>query len=114
MGPGKKTLMLEPDHGPRGGSNGGMGGRAEWHRLCAARGTPSIIEQPKGVDGFVRESCGEQGVGSTLVKLVEDPRSSNGRTAAFGAVNRGSNPCRGANFPNANFPPPDFVDSLPV
>src|ERR1700682_1117270 len=24
------------------------------------------------------------------------PRSSNGRTAAFGAVNRGSNPCRGA------------------
>src|SRR5437016_10267899 len=25
------------------------------------------------------------------------PRSSNGRTAAFGAVNRGSNPCRGAN-----------------
>ncbi len=25
-----------------------------------------------------------------------DPRSSNGRTAAFGAVNRGSNPCRGA------------------
>jgi hypothetical protein len=27
-----------------------------------------------------------------------DPRSSNGRTAAFGAVNRGSNPCRGANL----------------
>jgi hypothetical protein len=26
------------------------------------------------------------------------PRSSNGRTAAFGAVNRGSNPCRGANL----------------
>jgi hypothetical protein len=26
------------------------------------------------------------------------PRSSNGRTAAFGAVNRGSNPCRGARF----------------
>ena len=25
-----------------------------------------------------------------------NPRSSNGRTAAFGAVNRGSNPCRGA------------------
>src|SRR5947209_3358688 len=34
-------------------------------------------------------------------KLVREhafnPRSSNGRTAAFGAVNRGSNPCRGAN-----------------
>src|SRR5947209_20391533 len=33
-------------------------------------------------------------------KLVREhafnPRSSNGRTAAFGAVNRGSNPCRGA------------------
>ena len=28
------------------------------------------------------------------------PRSSNGRTAAFGAVNRGSNPCRGATFCN--------------
>src|SRR5580692_173874 len=28
------------------------------------------------------------------------PRSSNGRTAAFGAVNRGSNPCRGAKFLN--------------
>src|SRR5579862_2716298 len=27
---------------------------------------------------------------------LQDPRSSNGRTAAFGAVNRGSNPCRGA------------------
>src|SRR6267378_2319170 len=30
--------------------------------------------------------------------LLDFPRSSNGRTAAFGAVNRGSNPCRGANF----------------
>ena len=28
--------------------------------------------------------------------LAAIPRSSNGRTAAFGAVNRGSNPCRGA------------------
>src|SRR5690349_8257389 len=28
------------------------------------------------------------------------PRSSNGRTAAFGAVNRGSNPCRGAKLLN--------------
>ena len=41
--------------------------------------------------------------GAAPVKLVEAlrfsqiPRSSNGRTAAFGAVNRGSNPCRGAN-----------------
>src|ERR1700731_2506515 len=33
-------------------------------------------------------------------KPVESfPRSSNGRTAAFGAVNRGSNPCRGAKLP---------------
>src|SRR5579872_5032151 len=29
--------------------------------------------------------------------ILNLPRSSNGRTAAFGAVNRGSNPCRGAN-----------------
>ncbi len=40
-------------------------------------------------------------VRATVVKLNERsssfiPRSSNGRTAAFGAVNRGSNPCRGA------------------
>src|SRR5580704_7373409 len=32
--------------------------------------------------------------------IVPDPRSSNGRTAAFGAVNRGSNPCRGAKLPS--------------
>ena len=40
------------------------------------------------------------GSASSNAKLGEaflpDPRSSNGRTAAFGAVNRGSNPCRGA------------------
>src|SRR5579883_1140137 len=31
-------------------------------------------------------------------RSAPDPRSSNGRTAAFGAVNRGSNPCRGASL----------------
>src|ERR1019366_5785266 len=35
---------------------------------------------------------------SGAVVCLRFPRSSNGRTAAFGAVNRGSNPCRGANF----------------
>src|SRR3984957_19746270 len=39
-----------------------------------------------------------------------DPRSSNGRTAAFGAVNRGSNPCRGATIPFELLAP--FVDSV--
>src|ERR1700679_194572 len=33
------------------------------------------------------------------------PRSSNGRTAAFGAVNRGSNPCRGATLGELNASP---------
>src|ERR1700693_5041904 len=37
---------------------------------------------------------GEGRLGSSL--YTANPRSSNGRTAAFGAVNRGSNPCRGA------------------
>src|SRR5436190_5114257 len=32
----------------------------------------------------------------SLCSVSHSPRSSNGRTAAFGAVNRGSNPCRGA------------------
>ncbi len=35
---------------------------------------------------------------------LDFPRSSNGRTAAFGAVNRGSNPCRGASLDLARFP----------
>ena len=33
-----------------------------------------------------------------VVVFFPVPRSSNGRTAAFGAVNRGSNPCRGASL----------------
>ena len=37
---------------------------------------------------------GEGYTGSSSLPSI--PRSSNGRTAAFGAVNRGSNPCRGA------------------
>ena len=36
------------------------------------------------------------------MREAEIPRSSNGRTAAFGAVNRGSNPCRGANTNKIN------------
>jgi hypothetical protein len=39
----------------------------------------------------VKLNCGSN-------SLSPVPRSSNGRTAAFGAVNRGSNPCRGANL----------------
>ena len=40
--------------------------------------------------------CNSRTDNAKLKKLVSIPRSSNGRTAAFGAVNRGSNPCRGA------------------
>jgi hypothetical protein len=41
------------------------------------------------------ERAGEAKLGEgSCTQLI--PRSSNGRTAAFGAVNRGSNPCRGA------------------
>ena len=37
---------------------------------------------------------------------ADTPRSSNGRTAAFGAVNRGSNPCRGAILSAYQLPTP--------
>ncbi len=40
---------------------------------------------------------GEAGSGESSPRARCIPRSSNGRTAAFGAVSRGSNPCRGAN-----------------
>ena len=48
---------------------------------------------------YASDSSKYQRVKMTSIKPAESfPRSSNGRTAAFGAVNRGSNPCRGANL----------------
>src|SRR5947209_8505413 len=49
-------------------------------------------------------------------KLVREhafnPRSSNGRTAAFGAVNRGSNPCRGASHFRTESLPALVIETL--
>ncbi len=42
------------------------------------------------------------------------PRSSNGRTAAFGAVNRGSNPCRGATPSAYQLHHPIILTAAPV
>ena len=55
-----------------------------------------IITLPQQVlpDGLQpSKSRGYTGCEQSFISI---PRSSNGRTAAFGAVNRGSNPCRGA------------------
>ena len=64
--------------------------------------------RPRMASGtIVAESLQGAGGDAKLVgskRFLPIPRSSNGRTAAFGAVNRGSNPCRGANFRVPNFP----------
>src|ERR1035437_10227707 len=60
-----------------------------------------------GTDG-IRGCCGKGEQTGTLEEQslrLANPRSSNGRTAAFGAVNRGSNPCRGAILKLAVFRP---------
>src|SRR6266404_7859391 len=69
-------------------------------------------ELPSGtiVTGRCRVGVGAVKLGERFVRI---PRSSNGRTAAFGAVNRGSNPCRGATTSLSNFGP-SFVDRDPV
>ena len=40
------------------------------------------------------------------------PRSSNGRTSAFGAANRGSNPCRGATDPSTSLKPLPLFNTI--
>src|SRR3989440_7672364 len=61
---------------------------------------------------IVAESLRRAGREGKLVREhAFNPRSSNGRTAAFGAVNRGSNPCRGA-IPSLSNSQGPFVDSI--
>ena len=59
----------------------------------------SPAERSRCVQSNAIMICGERKTAVTLdwSTSADIPRSSNGRTAAFGAVNRGSNPCRGAN-----------------
>src|ERR1019366_278557 len=55
---------------------------------------PFSIVAARGGDVAAEGSGRVHWKGNSLRPAI--PRSSNGRTAAFGAVNRGSNPCRGA------------------
>src|ERR1019366_2062932 len=55
---------------------------------------PFSIVAARGGDVAAEGSGRVHWKGNSLQPAI--PRSSNGRTAAFGAVNRGSNPCRGA------------------
>ena len=68
------------------------GGPFRWARAARTDNVMDTDSRPAGIAFAARRR-------KTLhwKRLARIPRSSNGRTAAFGAVNRGSNPCRGAN-----------------
>ena len=77
-------------------------------RLASTRNSSKPGARSRPSTRALREHRDGRYTGSSSFRLI--PRSSNGRTAAFGAVNRGSNPCRGAIFwnqqltrPSANF-----------